>query len=83
MFRTNKSEQIYVAEEKLGGIQANDTYSANFIYVNMMIVTNLIHESWRISVQILLFLGSSYTLARSRPTDGGTHTFDRETGAYQ
>ncbi len=54
-----KPDQIYLAAAKVGGIHANNTYPAEFIYQNLMIETNIIHEAWRAGVQKLLFLGSS------------------------
>lgn len=54
-----KPEEIYVAAAKVGGIHANSTYPAEFIYANLMVEANLIHEAWRNGVFKLLFLGSS------------------------
>ena len=47
------------AAAKVGGIHANNTYPAEFIYQNLMIEANIIHEAWRAGVHKLLFLGSS------------------------
>ena len=58
-FTSEKPEQVYLAAAKVGGIHANNTYPAEFIYVNLMIEANVIHEAWRAGVQKLLFLGSS------------------------
>lgn len=58
-FSTEKIEQIYLAAARVGGIHANNTYPANFIYENMMMQANVIHEAWRHGVRKLLFLGSS------------------------
>ncbi|MEI6756996.1 MAG: GDP-L-fucose synthase [Chlorobium sp.] len=58
-FEDEKPEQVYLAAAKVGGIHANNTYPADFIYQNLMIETNIIHEAWRAGVQKLLFLGSS------------------------
>jgi GDP-L-fucose synthase len=58
-FETTKLDQIYLAAAKVGGIYANNTYPAEFIYQNLMIEANVIHEAWRAGVQKLLFLGSS------------------------
>lgn len=58
-FETEKPEQVYLAAAKVGGIHANNTYPADFIYQNLMIQTNVIHEAWRSGVKKLLFLGSS------------------------
>ena len=58
-FQTEKPDQVYLAAAKVGGIHANNTYPAEFIYENLMIEANVIHEAWRAGVQKLLFLGSS------------------------
>lgn len=51
--------QIYLAAAKVGGIHANNTFPAEFIYQNLMVEANLIHEAWKLGVNKLLFLGSS------------------------
>jgi GDP-L-fucose synthase len=58
-FAEEKPQQVYVAAAKVGGIHANNSYPAEFIYSNLMVEANLIHESWRTGVSRLLFLGSS------------------------
>lgn len=58
-FSSEKIEQIYLAAARVGGIHANNSYPANFIYENMMMQANIIHEAWRHDVRKLLFLGSS------------------------
>jgi GDP-L-fucose synthase len=58
-FRTEHIDQVYMAAAKVGGIHANNAYPAEFIYDNMMVQANVIHEAWRNGVQKLLFLGSS------------------------
>src|SRR5580658_8719212 len=58
-FETEKPEYIFLAAAKVGGIQANNTFRADFIYENLMIQSNVIHESYRNNVKKLLFLGSS------------------------
>lgn len=60
-----KPTQVYLAAARVGGIHANNTYPAEFIYSNLMIETNLIHESWRAGVTKLLFLGSSCIYPRA------------------
>jgi GDP-L-fucose synthase len=50
---------VYLAAAHVGGIHANDTYPADFIYNNLLIQSNVIHEAWRSGVKKLLFLGSS------------------------
>jgi len=58
-FQTEKPDQVYLAAAKVGGIYANNTYPAEFIYQNLMIETNVIHQAFLSGVKRLLFLGSS------------------------
>ncbi|MDP3665522.1 MAG: GDP-L-fucose synthase [Sediminibacterium sp.] len=58
-FAKEKPEYVFLAAGKVGGILANNTYRANFIYDNLMIETNIIHASYVNNVTKLLFLGSS------------------------
>ncbi|MAO13064.1 GDP-L-fucose synthase [Marinobacter sp.] len=58
-FSKHKPEQVYIAAAKVGGIHANNTYPAEFIYENLMIEANLIQAAHLLGVQKLLFLGSS------------------------
>lgn len=58
-FRESQIDQVYLAAAKVGGIVANNTYPAEFIYQNLMIEANIIHASHLSGVQKLLFLGSS------------------------
>lgn len=58
-FATEKIDQVYLAAAKVGGIHANNTYPADFIYQNLMIEANIIHEAFSTGVRKLLFLGSS------------------------
>ena len=57
--QVKKVDQVYLAAAKVGGIHANNTYPADFIYQNLMIQNNIIHSSYRSGVFKLLFLGSS------------------------
>jgi GDP-L-fucose synthase len=57
-FDTERPEYVFDAAARVGGIYANDTYSADFIYENIQIQTNLIHNSWKHGVKKFLFLGS-------------------------
>jgi GDP-L-fucose synthase len=68
-FETEKPDQVYLAAAKVGGIHANNTFPAEFIYQNLMIEANIIHEAWRVGVNKLLFLGSSciYPKLASQP----------------
>jgi GDP-L-fucose synthase len=54
-----KVDQVYLAAAKVGGIHANNTYPAEFIYENLMIEANIIHGAYKAGVRKLLFLGSS------------------------
>ena len=58
-FREEKPEYVILAAAKVGGIQANDTYSAEFLYDNLMIESNVIEAAYQNDVKKLLFLGSS------------------------
>ena len=58
-FKKEKIDQVYIAAAKVGGIYANNTYPAEFIYENITIQTNLIHSAFLCGVKKLLFLGSS------------------------
>ena len=58
-FETEKPEYVFLAAAKVGGIGANSTYPAEFIYDNLSVQQNVIHQAWRTGVQRLLFLGSS------------------------
>lgn len=58
-FTQHQFDQVYLAAAKVGGIHANNTYPANFIYDNLMIQANVIHAAHNADVQKLLFLGSS------------------------
>lgn len=58
-FQTEKIVQVYLAAAKVGGIVANNTYPADFIYENLMIQCNIIHSAHLANIQQLLFLGSS------------------------
>ena len=58
-FQNTKIDQVYLAAAKVGGIHANNTYPAEFIYENLMIEANVIHTAFKAGVKKLLFLGSS------------------------
>jgi GDP-L-fucose synthase len=68
-FANTKIDQVYLAAARVGGIYANNTYPADFIYDNMMIQSNVIHQAFTSGVRRLLFLGSSciYPKAVSQP----------------
>lgn len=58
-FAENRIDQVYLAAAKVGGIYANNTYPADFIYENLLIQSNVINSAHKNSIQKLLFLGSS------------------------
>jgi len=66
-FRGEHIDQVYLAAAKVGGIHANNTYPAEFIYDNMMVEANVVHEAWHSGVRRLLFLGSSCIYPRMAP----------------
>ena len=68
-FETERPDQVYLAAAKVGGIYANNTYPAEFIYDNLMVQNNLIHQAFMNGVKKLLFLGSSciYPKLASQP----------------
>ena len=58
-FQSERPDQVYLAAAKVGGIHANNTYPAEFIYQNLMMEANVIHQGFKSGVKKLLFLGSS------------------------
>jgi GDP-L-fucose synthase len=66
-FEKNKFDQVYLAAAKVGGIHANNTYPADFIYQNLLIQANLINSAHVSGVQRLLFLGSSCIYPKNAP----------------
>jgi len=66
-FKTEKPEVVIVAAAKVGGILANNTYRAEFIYDNLMIESNLIHNAHKARVEKLIFLGSSCIYPKLAP----------------
>jgi GDP-L-fucose synthase len=58
-FKMERPDQVYLAAAKVGGIHANYTYPAEFIYENLMIEANVINAAWKSNVKKILFLGSS------------------------
>lgn len=64
-FEAEKPYQVYLAAAKVGGIHANNTYPAEFIYQNLMMEANVIHEAFKVGVKQLLFLGSSCIYPKS------------------
>ena len=66
-FVTEKPDYVFLAAAKVGGIQANNTYRADFIYENLMIQNNVIHNSYLNNVKKLMFLGSSCIYPKLAP----------------
>jgi GDP-L-fucose synthase len=66
-FENERPDQVYLAAAKVGGIYANNTYPAEFIYDNLMIQNNVIHQSFVSGVKKLLFLGSSCIYPKLAP----------------
>ncbi|WP_462322546.1 GDP-L-fucose synthase [Halochromatium sp.] len=66
-FQQHRIDQVIIAAAKVGGIQANNSLPAEFIYQNLMIEANLIHAAHQADIQQLLFLGSSCIYPREAP----------------
>jgi GDP-L-fucose synthase len=66
-FEANKPDYVFVAAAKVGGIQANNIYRADFLYQNLMIECNTIHASFQQNVKKLLFLGSTCIYPKLAP----------------
>ena len=66
-FEEERPQQVYLAAAKVGGIHANNTYPAEFIYDNLMVQNNVIHQAFLSGVKKLLFLGSSCIYPRLAP----------------
>lgn len=66
-FETEKPAYVFLAAAKVGGIQANNCYRAEFLYDNLMISTNIIHVAYKNNVTKLLFLGSSCIYPKMAP----------------
>lgn len=73
-FKTEKPDQVYLAAAKVGGIHANNTYPAEFIYDNLMVQNNVIHQAFTSGVKKLLFLGSSCIYPKLAPQPMGEDT---------
>jgi GDP-L-fucose synthase len=66
-FAEQKPEYVLIAAAKVGGIVANNTFRADFIYVNLMIQSNIIYSAWKYGVKKLLFLGSTCIYPKNAP----------------
>ena len=66
-FKKEKPEYVFLAAAKVGGIVANNTYRADFIYANLMIQNNVIHQAYKHGVKKLMFLGSTCIYPKNCP----------------
>ena len=66
-FEKEKPDYVFIAAAKVGGILANYTFRADFIYDNLMIAANIIHAAYKFDVKKLLFLGSSCIYPKAAP----------------
>jgi GDP-L-fucose synthase len=66
-FEQERPDQVYLAAAKVGGIYANNTFPAEFIYDNLMVQNNVIHQAFKSGVKKLLFLGSSCIYPKLAP----------------
>jgi GDP-L-fucose synthase len=66
-FEKEKPDHVFLAAAKVGGIMANNTYRAEFLYDNLMIQSNVIDSAWRTGVKKLMFLGSSCIYPKMAP----------------
>ena len=66
-FKQECPEYVFLAAAKVGGIWANNSYPAEFIYSNLMVQANIVQAAWKTGVRRLLFLGSSCIYPRECP----------------
>jgi len=81
-FETEKPEYVILAAAKVGGIVANNTYRADFIYENLQIQNNIIHQSYLHKVEKLLFLGSTCIYPKNAPQPMGENCLLTDTLEY-
>ncbi len=67
LFAAERPDHVFLAAAKVGGIHANNTYRAEFLFDNLMIQTNIIHSAWKHKTKKLLFLGSSCIYPKMAP----------------
>lgn len=82
-FLREKPEYVFLAAAKVGGILANNTYRAQFIYENLQIQNNAIHASYEIGVKKFRFFGSSCLSQRGTSTHKGGLLVNIASGVYQ
>ena len=80
-FEKEKPAFVFLAAAKVGGIMANDTFRADFLYENLMIESNIIHAAWKTNVKKLRFL--LYISQDGSAATEGRVSLNRPTGAYQ
>lgn len=66
-FSTERPEYVFLSAAHVGGIMANNTFRADFIYINILIQTHVIHAAWKYGVKKLLFLGSTCIYPKEAP----------------
>lgn len=66
-FKSEKPEYVFLAAARVGGIVANNTYRADFVYENITIQNNVIHNAWKYETKKLLFLGSTCIYPKNAP----------------
>ncbi|MDM8515118.1 NAD-dependent epimerase/dehydratase family protein [Desulfobacterales bacterium HSG16] len=66
-FENKRPDYVFLSAARVGGIMANSTYPAEFVYENLAIETNVIHAAWKFGVKKLLFLGSSCIYPKNCP----------------
>ena len=81
-FETEKPDYVILAAAKVGGIVANNTYRADFIYENLQIQNNIIHQSYLHKVTKLLFLGSTCIYPKNAPQPMGENCLLTDTLEY-
>ena len=83
-FQQERPEYVFLAAARVGGILANNTYPADFIYDNLMIQANVIHQAYLNQVKKLMFLGSSCIYPKLCPQPmQEEYLLDRQAGAHQ
>ena len=70
-FERDRPEYVFLCAAKVGGIHANNTYRSDFLYDNLKIQNNVIHNSYKVGVKKLLFLGSSCIYPKRHPNQYG------------
>ena len=82
-FAQNPIDEVYFSAAKVGGIHANDTYPANFIYENLVMECNVIHQAWQSGVYIIIFRQLMHLPEAGQPAHAGIRTVKRQARAHQ